>query len=89
MYTIGKVYIWQHQTGMYAHLNGSECTVVAEAWQRNIRGLTWETDTPILYKGRWTVMIAFAGDLRPKEPPKGEQLVLDMFKMPEVEPATT
>lgn len=78
MYEIGKVYIWQNQVGEYARLNGTECTPVepARMWDfadgcPTIMGQLVSTD----YNG----MVAFRGDLRPKNPPPGEQLINEMF----------
>ncbi len=88
-YEIGKVYIWQNQVGEMAHLNGTECTVtdgVSMHWclisRRWIAGQC--TDSPC-ERGR--TYVAEAGDLRPKDPPTGERSILDLFKLPELEPA--
>lgn len=81
MYEIGKVYIWQNQVRQYAKLNGTECTVVDEAKNflmpdgRTARGQL--TDTP--GSNPANRMFAERGDLRPKNPPSGEQLINEMF----------
>jgi hypothetical protein len=93
MYQIGKVYIWQGQVGEYAFLNETETTVLSgpEYMFQTTTGRTelcWETDSqpPPNKPIEKFVMVAFAGDLRPKYPPQGEQLILKLFKeQPEVE----
>lgn len=92
MYEVGKVYIWQNQVGDYAFLNGTETTVTSQrclfyipAMQRNMYG--WKTDSsPPPSQPPDGYMIAFAGDLRPKDPPSGEKSILELFTlMPELE----
>lgn len=84
MYEIGKVYIWQNCTGLYAHLNGTETTVTG-APSSGFDVVTntpthWgqETDTPAFFPGA-SFIWAERGDLRPKNPPPGEQLINEMF----------
>jgi len=90
-YEIGKIYIWQNQVGAAAFRNGSECTVVsAPGYYLASDGKVCEaqvTDAPPISKG--SVVVAMSGDLRPKNPPKGEQSILNAFKAPtkELEPA--
>lgn len=85
LYEIGPIYIWQNQVGEYAHINGSECKVVApvSVWgKRRKPRLAQETDTPIKCKdGIWSTMMAEPGDLRRKEFPPGELLIKALFKL--------
>lgn len=95
MYEINKVYIWQNQVGQYAALNGTETTVVDGPFlpsneNNNKKDNWWETDSlpPGCTDLNLDYMIAFPGDLRLKEPPKGQALILNMFKLqPELEEA--
>lgn len=87
MYVIGKVYIWQNQTGETAFLNGSE-TIVMEApklygfWPAPLqRTDTQHPSDPKIFA------LAAEGDLRLKEPPTGELSILELFKQPQLEPA--
>ncbi|WOH61932.1 hypothetical protein [Bradyrhizobium sp. BWC-3-1] len=90
-YEVGKVYVWQNQSGPFAYLNGKETTVIGHAFKLqnpilSSGGPHQETDTP---PPSWlphatTNCCAGPGDLRPKNPPPGEQSVLDMFKQPDV-----
>lgn len=92
-YQVGKVYIWQNQVGQYAFINGAECTVIGpeQIYIRKDGGFAkgWPTD---MITGQsvdnQTIWRAFAqpGDLRPKEPPSGEQSIMDQFKLPVREP---
>lgn len=95
MYEINKIYVWQNQVGEYASLNGVETTVVSEAFDFTLHStfetrIAWQTDTyapgcPRIEENR---MVAFVGDLRPKDPPSGEQKILELFNnVPELEPA--
>lgn len=90
MYEVGKVYIWQHQVGQFAYLNGTECTVTGPrvAFWSSITNSTargWPVDTKV-FEGEQTY--ADVGDLRPRDTPSGEQRVLDQFRqlnMPQVD----
>jgi hypothetical protein len=93
MYKVGEVYVWQNQSGINAYLNGTECAVTqgpdpffCETEKKIVDG--WDTDSP-LPPGVSSdlVMVAFEGDLRPKEPPSGEKSILNLFKQPMLEPA--
>lgn len=82
MYEVGRVYVWQNCSGVYAHLNGVETTVTSLPIE--FIGITYQhkrigqrTDT-IGPSGN-TVM-AERGDLRPKNPPTGEQKIRSMFE---------
>jgi hypothetical protein len=90
-YEVGRVYIWQNQVGDLAHYNGTECTITGpeRTFNELYTGLPekgWPTDTPPpAYCAPGTTFYALPGDLRPKNPPPGEQSVLDMFKQTEPE----
>jgi hypothetical protein len=93
-YEVGRVYIWQNQVGPFAYLNGKETTVIGDAVKLSnpvlkSGGLHQETDTPppVFIKDATSNCCAGPGDLRPKDPPPGEQSVIDMFKQPEPEHA--
>lgn len=91
-YEVGKVYIWQNQVGDLAHFNGTECTVIGEAEQyieqSGALKIGHLTDSMDDYARQHDCAIyAELGDLRPKNPPKGEQSVRDLFKLPELETA--
>lgn len=94
MYKIGTVYIWQHQVGMYAFLNGTETTVLEgpDHFINTVTGLStlgWITDSEVpeaMKRIGHDIMIAYPGDLRLKEPPNGERSILELFeKQPEPE----
>ena len=95
MYEVNRVYIFQNQVGMFAYLNGQETTVIGPPRKLpnplcGHGGLHQETDTPPPHWLRGvteTNVFAGPGDLRPKDAPPGEQSVLDLFKLPELEPA--
>lgn len=94
MYEVGKIYIWQNQVGEYAYLNGTETTVLKgpDPTLRRATGkveMCWETDShpPSSQSITHYVMVAFVGDLRPKDPPKGEKIIMELFKQPERETA--
>lgn len=80
MYEIGKVYIWQNQVGELAYINETECTVLGpplEFLMNDGRLLIGQiTDTECTVNGG---IFAERGDLRPKNPPPGEQLINEMF----------
>jgi hypothetical protein len=87
-YEVGRVYVWQNQVGDLECYNGMECTVtgpevefVAHPDNKVMAG--WPTDTPLMpwHRGVSTCLYAVPGDLRPKNPPPGEQSVLDMFNL--------
>jgi hypothetical protein len=94
MYEVGKVYVWYNQVGEFAGLNGQETTILEGPFNffDNVdkkMHIAWETDSylpghPREEKNR---MVAYIGDLRPKDPPKGEQKIMDLFKTPELETA--
>lgn len=93
-YKVGKVYIWQNQVGAFAYLNGKETTVVGPkelAFHSGTFRLVefWPTDTPCNCDvPEPHTLAAFRGDLRPKDPPSGEQKVMSWFKTkPVLEPA--
>lgn len=90
MYEIGRVYIWQNQSGVLAHLNGTETTVVGPVEThldlitgKRLQGQATDSTCP----RDSNFYFAEAGDLRPKNPPAGERSVLDLFKLPELETA--
>lgn len=86
-YEVGRVYVWQNLTlDSMRHLNGTETTVTGDVvmvWSmmhgRLMPGQPTDTALP---DGR--TVAAAPGHLRPKNPPPGEQSVLDMFKQPEL-----
>jgi hypothetical protein len=85
MYEVGKVYVWQNQVGDCEYLNGSETTVIRPLGPRFKRpeygiGIekAWETDTK--HRASGYCVEAYFGELRPKNPPPGEQLVRDLFE---------
>jgi hypothetical protein len=87
VYEVGKVYIWQNQVGEDAFLNDQETTVLAGPWDfihklDGKRFTGWLTDTydPNYPHDPGNRIIALAGDLRPKDSPKGEQKIMAMFK---------
>lgn len=87
-YKLGQTYIWQNQVGKMAYLNGTECTVLEPPkvhWcgikRRDVSGQLVDTPADVGY------FFAEPGDLRPKDPPKGERTVFDLFKQPVLEPA--
>jgi len=93
MYEVGKIYIWQNQVGEYAYLNETETMVLGGPFN-SYSGSTgkpvveWETDSEIPSRfPNHFAMMAFAGDLRLKEPPPGQAKIVDMFKLPKLEPA--
>lgn len=84
MYEIGKVYVWQNLVE-YAYLNGTDTTVTSGPI------LALDVDSGQFLRGQRTdttvdgiTFAAQAGDLRPKNPPPGEQLIRDLF----IEPVT-
>ncbi len=81
MYEIGKVYIWQNQVGEYAVLNGTECTPVEPAgmWGLTKHSAILGQLVDTWWDGVPNGMVAFRDDLRPKNPPPGEQLINEMF----------
>lgn len=84
MYEIGRVYVWQNQVGPFACLNGKETTVIGPLeshWQYPTR-IGQRTDT--LDPTAPGVLHAEHGDLRPKNDPKGERGIMDLFKLPEL-----
>ena len=88
MYEVGKVYVLQNCTGMDACLNGTETTVIGppESYFSAVEDYRfgWPTDSTNAYGP----VMAFPGDLRPKNPPSGEQLIRTMFEpKPVMEPA--
>jgi hypothetical protein len=86
MYEIGRVYIWQNQTGKYARINGVECTPTESParYRHNATGqIVWSQPVTNVDGERW---LAMRGDLRPKNPPAGERSITDMFKVPQHEP---
>lgn len=94
MYKVGEIYIWQNQVGVFAHINGTETTVIEDRdlyydaiSQRAVAG--WLTDTKIINPNTGILQHVAAGDgeLRPKFPPSGERLIIDLFKINELEPA--
>lgn len=92
MYEIGKVYIWQNQVAEFAYLNGKETTVIGGPAEcvdtfTGKASIGWKTDTPYTRSDSDGFFYAAAGELRPKDPPKGEQSILDLFKLPDLEPA--
>lgn len=86
MYEIGKVYIWQNQVDEYEFLNGTECIPIEPPCWYVYNGTFIE-----VYGQRVEgeiEMVAFRGDLRPKNPPSGEKKVMEQFQpKPELEPA--
>jgi hypothetical protein len=94
MYEVGKVYIWQNQVGECAALNGTETTVLEGpfVWITTVtqaRQTGWLTDSylPGEEKNDPNQMVAFFGDLRLKDPPNGEKIIMELFKQPEMETA--
>lgn len=88
MYEIGRVYIWQNLRE-HVGFNGTETTVIGpmEAFEYKGGGQQFyycETDT-VLDDGR--ALWATRGQLRPKNPPSGEQSILDLLRVPEHESA--
>lgn len=84
MYEIGRVYVWQNRTGDAARLNGQETIVIdrARITKDRITGriaLTQMTDTPSVTNLGGYVS-AEHGELRPKNPPPGEQKIRSMFE---------
>ena len=81
-YEVGRVYVWQNLV-LHAHLNGTETTVTEDvklhAVGVGIRKPAQLTDT--LGPDGVRFFAAGPGSLRPKNPPPGEQSVLDMFKL--------
>lgn len=84
MYEIGRVYVWQNRTGSAAWMNGKE-TIVVEAAKNTRRrqetevALSQLTDTPSMVTPGAYVS-ARLGELRPKNPPTGEQKIRSMFE---------
>lgn len=91
MYEIGKVYIWQNQVGPMSSFNGQECTVLGPPIPLPVDifggapGLGQMTDFVWEYLGVPYRAFAVKGDLRPKNPPSGEQSILSLFTQPVVE----
>lgn len=87
MYEIGKVYVWRNQTGVSAHINGEEC--VPEEPAANYRNiLTGQTVWgQRVVNSDGVPWIAFRGDLIQKNPPPGEQSILDLLRTPQPETA--
>jgi hypothetical protein len=93
MYKVGEVYIWQNQVGELTYLNETETIIIQgphpfyrEDKNEIVDG--WDTDSPLPNSAPPDfVMVAFEGDLRPKDPPRGERSILELFKQPEVETA--
>jgi hypothetical protein len=86
-YEVGRVYIWQNQVGDWAYLNGTETTVIGPrvaytSVKDGSKQWGWPVDRPIHSKG-WQAY-ALLGDLRPKNPPPGEQKIIDLFKLSEL-----
>lgn len=79
MYEIGRVYIWQNQVGEASAYNGTECTVLeAEQWHETPSGELKLGQMVITQCGK--IKGAQRGDLRPKNPPTGEQKIRSMFE---------
>jgi hypothetical protein len=77
-YEVGRVYVWQNQVGEFAHLNGTECTVTAPGVV--IDGvMQWATDAPA--PNPCYVVVAYMGDLRPRDTPSGERSIMELFEM--------
>lgn len=91
MYEVGKVYIWQNRVGDAAVLNGMETTVLGKSSGRDLETGEyfngWQTDTPSSKFSGMNIS-AKAGELRLKNPPRGEQKIRDLFEpKPLLEPA--
>ncbi|WP_290872081.1 hypothetical protein [Aquabacterium sp.] len=87
IYEIGRVYIWQNQTGEMAFLNGTECTVVGHMeYFKILNRDDWEWGQETDSFDHESDFMAQAGDLRPKDPPPGEKSISDLFKLPQLEP---
>lgn len=84
MYRQGVVYIWQNQVGNFVCLNGTECVILNGPFPpcSDVDKEWWWTDTgsPEHPNDPNQGMIAFAGDLREKKPPTGEDTVFSMFR---------
>lgn len=91
MYEVGKVYIWCNiPSGKWSFLNGQETTVMADAewrWCSDTKDTSWAqlTDTAVRLDGQRYLLAARAGRLRRKDPPPGELLVANLFKITEPE----
>lgn len=81
MYEIGRVYVWQNLVDA-PHMNGVECVVTGPLKEWNCAGggifMCQETDSIDPHDGEG--MLAQPGDLRPKNPPTGEQKIRSMFE---------
>jgi hypothetical protein len=86
-YEVGKVYVWMHVSSDLTHLIGTEVTVVGliEEFEaaNGTRQMGQLTD---VHDDHYHVM-ALPGDLRPKNPPSGEQSIADMFNQTYCVPA--
>lgn len=82
MYEIGRVHVWQNCTGGKAFLNGQETTVTS--------GMVdfFVSSHNVMIRAQWTDTVgtdgllvgALPGQLRPKNPPTGEQKIRSMFE---------
>jgi hypothetical protein len=87
MYEIGRVYIWQNQQGGRAWLNGLETMVLSNqlelAHSVSLGYARWGQPTATKSRNPTVTLgyvLASKGDLRPKNPPTGEQKIRSMFE---------
>lgn len=87
-YEVGKVYIWQNQVKTMAFLNGTECVILGNMdshWCEIAGGPRWGQETDSMDPSDECYYFAEQGDLRPKNPPPGEQSITNLFKLTEPE----
>ncbi|WP_426078680.1 hypothetical protein [Janthinobacterium sp. PSPC3-1] len=85
LYEVGRVYVWQNQRAPYERLNGMETTVTSGIVVKTLHGeqhCGQKTDTIGQRTGK--PILAEMGDLRPLNPPPGEQSVLELFNQPKL-----
>lgn len=84
-YEIGAVYVWVSSDDGIAYLKSTECVITSSPREYNAgpHGMQygWPTDAPMPPGSMPGTVFAFAGDLRRKRPPTGEEPILRMFDL--------
>lgn len=88
-YEVGGLYVWHNQVGEAAYLNGTETVVTGDICDVCYRGelIGRGQPTSTIADDEGNHWYAEPGDLRRKEPPPGQQSIINMFKQPQLEPA--
>lgn len=89
-YEVGKLYVWQNQVGEAAYLNGIETVVTGDIADVYFQGVFIGRGQPTssqIHGDTYNYWHAERGDLRPKDPPSGQRMITDLFKLPQLEPA--